>query len=463
MQEFSKIENAIKTRMAGQPAGIIEDFTEKAKLVHAGATGKADWANIGDLREDDQVKLADLTETDQALYSKLVLVKLNGGLGTSMGLSKAKSLIGIRKDKTFFDVILEQLQVIRERTGKKIPLLFMNSFNTQADTLNYPGIAKLNDDLPSDFLQNMVPRLDAGTLEPLEINGIEDTSHPDLWCPPGHGDIFLSLKETGLLDKLIEQGYEYAFLSNGDNLGAVVDGRIITMMARQSIDFAMEVTPKTKADIKGGVLYREKNGAQRIQLLETAQVPEGHMPDFEDINRFEFFSINNLWVRLPALKERLRQGPLSLSLIVNPKEVGGKKVLQLECAMGSGIGQFDKTKVIEVPRSRFAPVKKCDDLLVRRSDAYILDENKALVKNPQGRGAEPVVKLSDDYKKVADFERLVQEIPSILELEELVVEGPVLFDIPVTLKGKVKFIAQNGTAKISKLGKTSFENETLQL
>ncbi|MCB1146818.1 MAG: UTP--glucose-1-phosphate uridylyltransferase, partial [Leptospiraceae bacterium] len=265
------------------------------------------------------------------------------------------------------------------------------------------------------------------------------------------------------LEKLIEQVYEYAFLSNGDSLGAVVDGRIITMMARQSIVFAMEVTPKTKADIKGGVLYREKNGAQRIQLLETAQVPEGHMPDFEDINRFEFFSINNLWVRLPALKERLRQGPLSLSLIVNPKEVGGKKVLQLECAMGSGIGQFDKTKVIEVPRSRFAPVKKCDDLLVRRSDAYILDENKALVKNPQGRGVEPVVKLSDDYKKVADFERLVQEVPSILELEELVVEGPVLFDIPVTLKGKVKFIAQNGTAKISKLGKTSFENETLQL
>lgn len=467
MQDFSKIKESIKERMAGQPGGIVDDFTEKAKQVYEGATGKADWSKIGDLKPEDQVKLEDLKDTDESLFEKLVLIKLNGGLGTSMGLSKAKSLIEIRKGKTFFDVILEQLDILRKRTGKKIPLLFMNSFNTREDTLNYPGIGSLNEGLPSDFLQNMVPRLEQESLLPLTVDGIENTSHPDLLCPPGHGDIYLALNQTGILDKLIEQGYEYGFLSNGDNLGAVADGRIVTMMQKENIDFAMEVTPKTKADIKGGVLYREKGGSERIQLLETAQVPDGHMKDFEDTTRFKFFSINNLWVRLKALKDRMDQGPLSLSLIVNPKEVHGKKVLQLESAMGAGIGQFDRTKVIEVPRSRFAPVKKCDDLLVRRSDAYILDESKALVKNPKRSAGEPFVKLSDDYKKVADFERLMPEVPSILELEELVIEGPVHFDVPVTVKGKVKFTAKSEPAKLSevtaKTQKAVFENETVEV
>lgn len=449
--------------MAGQPAGIIEDFIAKARQVYQGATGKTEWSNISDLKEKDQVTLNDLNEKDDSLFEKLVIVKLNGGLGTSMGLSKAKSLIEIRKGKTFFDVILEQLQVLRDKTGKNIPLLFMNSFNTREDTLKYPGIASLNEGLPSDFLQNMVPRLEQANLEPLTVDSIQDTSHADLWCPPGHGDIFLALSQTGILDQLIEHGYEYGFLSNGDNLGAVADIRILTMMNNRSLDFAMEVTPKTKADIKGGVLYREKTGNQRIQLLETAQVPDGHMKDFEETNRFKHFSINNLWVNLKALKSRLEKGPLSLSLIVNPKEVHGKKVYQLESAMGSGIGQFDHTMVVEVPRSRFAPVKKCDDLLVRRSDAYILDEHKALVKNPKRAGGEPFVKLSEAYKKVSDFEKLMPEVPSILELEELIIEGAIQFDVPVTLKGKVKFVAVSGNATISQTGRTIFENETVEI
>lgn len=462
MKEFSDIEQSIRKRMSGQSEAIIEDFAGKVKQVYDGATGKADWSIIGDLKAEDKVELEGLEDVDELLFEKLVLIKLNGGLGTSMGLSKAKSLIEIRKGKTFFDVILEQLQILRDRTGKNIPLLFMNSFNTREDTLNYPGISSLNDGLPSNFLQNMVPRLDKTTLEPLTVEGIDDPQHPDLWCPPGHGDIYLSLNQTGILDELLEQGYEYGFLSNGDNLGAVADGRIITMMKKQSISFAMEVTPKTKADIKGGVLYRDKETG-RIQLLETAQVPEGHMKDFEDTGRFSYFSINNLWVNLVALKERLKEGPLSLSLIVNPKEVHDKKVLQLESAMGSGIGQFDSTKVVIVPRSRFAPVKKCDDLLVRRSDAYILDEYKALVKNPQRSGGEPYVKLSDDYKKVADFERLMPEVPSLLELEELVIEGPVLFDVPVSIKGKVKITAKSDRVKISDLDKTVLENEEIEI
>ncbi len=436
----------------------IQDFLEKVGKVYEGATGLVDWDTIGDLLPDDVVEMdaLPLPENTEAI-SKFAIIKLNGGLGTSMGLSQAKSLIRVRRDATFFDIILQQVHHLREKTGLQIPLLFMNSFNTREDTLNYPGIAGVNSalELGADFLQNQVPRLDAETLLP-----VGDGNHGSHWCPPGHGDIYNSLWISGILETLLSRGFTHAFISNGDNLGAVMHSGIAHHVISEGLDFAMEVTPKTRADIKGGVLYRSLTGQKRIELLETAQVPPDHKSDFEDISRFQDFSINNLWVSLESLRDRLQKGPLSLSLIVNQKSYEDQPVLQLESAMGAAVGQFDRTRMIRVPRKRFAPVKSCADLLVRRSDACELDENKALVLRAT---TEPVVQLDDNYKKIQDFETYFPEIPSLLSAHSLTVEGPWLFDAQIRIQGDVRLMNRTGAQKrISSLKRTGFKDESVK-
>ena len=469
--DFQAIEKAVRERMMSRDLApsVIDEFVRRVRLVHAGETGKTPWNEIGDLRDEDYAELEQLQQPadDAALRAKLgklVVVKLNGGLGTSMGLTKVKSLIPVKDGDNFLQIIRKQILRLRERSGTAIPLLFMNSFNTQADTLADPGIAELNKSigLPADFLQNMAPRLDRATLLP--IGDGSDDSH---WCPPGHGDIFLALQVTGILDQLIEKGYRVVFLSNGDNLGATVDPRLLDYFLSEDLEFMSEVTPKTAADLKGGVLFRRKgDGDQaRIELLETAQVPEEHLPDFQNIERFAHFNINNLWVNLEALRDRLSRGGLELALIVNPKKYGAQDILQLETAMGAAIGQFDRSRVMIVPRSRFAPVKSCADLFVRRSDAYILNEETlSLEKNPGRTLGEPIVRLSDDYKKLADFERLVPRPPSIKDCESLEVNGPVIFDTAVHLKGKVGLSTDNTAgAPVSSAGKTEFQDESIRL
>ena len=456
---WEEIQNSIQNRM--NEASVHEictnDFLDKTRKVYDGATGLVDWQSIGDLSTSDIVAMEDLQDSDNAIIAKFAIIKLNGGLGTSMGLSRAKSLIRIRRDATFFDIILKQLHHLREKTGIQIPLLFMNSFNTRNDTLEYPGIASVNasQELGADFLQNQVPRLDAETLLP-----IGDGSQSAHWCPPGHGDIYNSLQISGMLESLLSRGFSHAFISNGDNLGAVMHSGIAGFMVREGLDFSMEVTPKTRADIKGGVLYRSLTGSKRIELLETAQVPADHKSDFEDIDRFQDFSINNLWVNLEALRDRLKQGPLYLSLIVNQKKFEERPVLQLESAMGAAVGQFDRTRIVRVPRSRFAPVKSCADLLVRRSDACHLDDSQALVLRA---AVEPVVQLDDNYKGISDFEAHFPEIPSLYSANSFTVEGPWLFDAPVRIQGDVRLINRTGAQKkISGLKRESFKDESVK-
>ena len=468
--EFKEIQNAIKERMQSEKihSEVIEDYTKKVQKIFNGYSGKISWDNIGDLEDTDYAKLEELPEpTDlKSDIQQLVMIKLNGGLGTSMGLSKAKSLISVKENKNFIGIIKDQILDLRKEHSAPVPLLFMNSFNTSEDTLQEPGIRNLNSslssDFPADFLQNMVPRIKQDTLLPAWDG--KSSSH---WCPPGHGDIFLSLKIRGILDKLLAKGLKYAFISNGDNLGAIFDERILSYFIKENLDFISEVTPKTKADLKGGVLYRIINDDKSkgpIELLETAQVEDKHIPDFQDVKRFSYFNINNLWVNLESLRDRMSDGAFELSLIRNPKEVDGLKVLQLETAMGSAIGRFDNTRVLIVPRSRFAPVKTCADLLVRRSDIYILrDEDEALIKNPKREEGEPVVILDSNYKKIQEFESFFRHIPSMIDMTRFEVTGPVLFDQKIILKGEVKIINKSKEAhSISEIQKTTFENETVE-
>ena len=188
------------------------------------------------------------------------MLKLNGGLGTSMGMTRAKSLLEVKDGLTFLDIIVRQVLDLRRRSGARLPLVLMNSFATRDDSLaalaRYPELAS---DVPADFVQNKVPKLLADDLTPASW-----PAEPGLeWAPPGHGDLYTALVVSGMLDELLERGYRYAFVSNADNLGAVLEPRILAWMAREGHPFVMEVADRTEADRKGGHLARTARGRPR--------------------------------------------------------------------------------------------------------------------------------------------------------------------------------------------------------
>ncbi|TGK19982.1 UTP--glucose-1-phosphate uridylyltransferase [Leptospira fluminis] len=464
-------ERLVREKMTGEKLSdeFIADFLTKVDEVRNGETGMVDWSEVGDLDpEADEISLEKIesqARVDNSALNRLVVIKLNGGLGTSMGLSGPKSLIEIKEGMSFLEIIARQIGTIRKEYGIEVPLLFMDSFSTLEQSQRELKRIRFSQSFPSTFLQHKVPRLLKDSLQPLSVTGDKNEE----WCPPGHGDIWFTLQETGILDSLLEKGYKIAFVSNGDNLGATVHPSIVQFMLEENLDFCMEMTPKTLADKKGGAIFRRIVGGEKrnCQLLETAQVPAEHMQEFEGLGKFRSFSTNNLWIRLDALKERLHSGNFRLSLIVNPKKVEGKEVLQLETAMGSAIQNFPKARGIIVPRDRFAPVKKCEDYLVRRSDAYSLNSDFSITMSPERKKAglgEVVVQMDEIYyKRINDFNERMLSLPSLVHCTSLKVEGDVLFDVPLEIEGDVTISnSGKGQRRVSEFGKNRISNEVMR-
>jgi UTP--glucose-1-phosphate uridylyltransferase len=392
---------------------------------------------------EDLPRLEDLPEPSPAqardVLDRLAVVKLNGGLGTSMGLSGPKSLLQVKPGQSFLDVLATQVLALRERYGARLPLLLMNSPVTRGPSLQvlrrHAGLPA--GDLPLDFLQGREPKLRESDLMPVAW-----PADPDLeWCPPGHGDLYTALAASGTLDALLAAGLRWAFVSNSDNLGALGDVRLAAWIAEQGVPFAMEAVRGTAADRKGGHLARHDG---QIVLRETAQVPAGDA-SFSDVERWRYYNTNNLWIDLRALAELQAADPGApvLPLIVNrktvdPSDPGSTPVIQLETAMGAAIGSIEGAQAVEVPRTRFAPVKTTDDLLVVRSDAYELTADGRM--QPVFEGAGPVVTLDKDrYRLLPDFERRFPAgAPSLRRCRRLVVEGDVRFGADVVVEGDVR-------------------------
>ncbi|KDO57324.1 hypothetical protein CISIN_1g012172mg [Citrus sinensis] len=372
------------------------------------------------------------------LLDKLVVLKLNGGLGTTMGCTGPKSVIEVRNGLTFLDLIVIQIENLNAKYGCNVPLLLMNSFNTHDDTSKIiEKYSKSNVEIHT-FNQSQYPRLCADDFVPLPCKGKTDK---DGWYPPGHGDVFPSLMNSGKLDALISQGKEYVFAANSDNLGAIVDLKILNHLIQNKNEYCMEVTPKTLADVKGGTLISYEG---KVQLLEIAQVPDEHVNEFKSIEKFKIFNTNNLWVNLKAIKRLVEADALKMEIIPNPKEVDGIKVLQLETAAGAAIRFFDHAIGCNVHRSRFLPVKATSDLLLVQSDLYTLADGFVTRNEARKNPANPTIELGPEFKKVGNFLSRFKSIPSIIELDSLKVTGDVWFGANITLKGKVTIAAKSG-------------------
>lgn len=440
-----------RMRQAGVCAAAIAAFQHSYQELVAGQTGLISEAEIQPVAELPRLEESTRPNAaDPALVGQVAILKLNGGLGTSMGLEQAKSLLAVKNGLTFLDFIARQILHLRRQYRVPLHFLLMNSFSTSRQTLEYLArYPELGPAAKLELMQNQVPKVDARTLQPALW-----PENPLLeWCPPGHGDLYPSLLDSGLLEQLLAQGVKYLFVSNSDNLGANLDLGLLDYFARSGKSFLMEVAERTASDRKGGHLA-QKNG--RLLLRESAQCPKADEPAFQDIQRHRFFNTNNLWVRLESLKELLRRhgGFLPLPLIKNAKTVDPRQkesppVFQLETAMGAAIAIFDHAGAIVVPRARFAPVKTCADLLALRSDAYAVTEDWRITLCHTEDGPPPAVELDPVHYKLVDQldEKLAGGVPSLKACRELVIQGPVQLNSGNVFRGKVMVKNQSGEPK----------------
>ncbi|OFQ97731.1 UTP--glucose-1-phosphate uridylyltransferase [Alloscardovia sp. HMSC034E08] len=368
--------------------------------------------------------------TAKAALAKTAIIKLNGGLGTSMGLDGPKSLLPVRRHKArrmrFLDIILGQVVSMRTQHRVQLPLILMNSFRTSKDSLN---VVRHNhrfhqDNIPLEIMQHREPKIMARTGKPVSF-----PENPELeWCPPGHGDVYSTLWESGILDVLQENGIEYIFISNSDNLGARPSSIIAGYFAKSKTDFMVEVSRKTPADLKGGHFVIDKETG-RLTLREMSQVHPDNKAAAMDENIHPYFNTNNIWIRISALKKVLEKydGVLPLPVIrnnktVDPTDSSSARVVQLETAMGAAISLFENSTCIEVNRSRFLPVKTTEDLFILRSDRFHLTDSFEM---EDGNYIFPEISLDPRYyKNIDDFnDRFPYGVPSLAAAASFEVEG----------------------------------------
>ncbi len=370
--------------------------------------------------------------------NQLLVIKLNGGRSTTMGGSVPKGILEAKDGLSYLEIVMHQMAALNKEYGLDTPLMLMNSFFTHGPTMEI--VKKL--DIPvTTLMQSQVPRLLQDSFAPLETNTDED------WVPPGHGDLYDSLKRSGQLELFLEKGYRWAFISNLDNLAACLEPWILGLMLEEQVDFILEVTERTISDRKGGTPVFQ-NG--RLQLLEIAQVGPEERSTFQDIHRFPFFNTNNIWINLQSLQDVLSKRSLDLPIIQNQKIVAGRNVVQIETAMGAALGCFNNAKALRVGRERFFPTKKVSDLLVLRSDACRLDSLYRLQRNPLRPDSLtflPTVFFAEDFLDSPLVMKSRFENPASLSLaraDSLDVYGPVFFESDVIIEGKVEVRGRQG-------------------
>jgi UTP--glucose-1-phosphate uridylyltransferase len=357
--------------------------------------------------------------------ANIAIVKLNGGLGTSMGCTSPKSLIPCQPNgNTFLDTIIKQTQHMP--WIKKTILL--NSFNTHTQTR-----AHLKKQHPNTIVEHVIqhafPKIDKNTNKPLP------TTSPNNLNPPGHGSVYFDLYHSGILHQCEKENIHTLFISNADNLAATCDPHIATHMQKNNIPFLIELTPKTKNDTKGGTIINYKN---QLTLWEIAQVTPEQQTQF---TQQPVFNTNNIWVHIPTLIKTIESNKLTLDLIQNQKTQDNKPVIQLEYAMGSAIQSFPNAQALMVPRSRFFPIKKMNDLFLLLSDYCTFKPNGHLHWNTS---QEIYIDCQDPLNNVDTFLQQITIIPSIKHLDHLEISGNLHINSPIQLSGTIKLhVPQN--------------------
>jgi UDP-N-acetylglucosamine pyrophosphorylase len=150
----------------GIAPSAISAFESTFSSLLAGNTGMIPEDTISPV--PDLIRAENLNNTpNAALLAETVVLKLNGGLGTGMGLDKAKSLLPVKGEDTFLDLTAKQVIQMRKDYGLKVKFMLMNSFSTSEDTLaffneKYPSLAA---EEGLEMMQNKIPKIRSDNLE----------------------------------------------------------------------------------------------------------------------------------------------------------------------------------------------------------------------------------------------------------------------------------------------------------
>ena len=456
----------VKMRRHGASEMQIRAFASAHMRVLDGERGLIREASIEPPQHMQRLEqLSAKYNPDPSLLHHTVVLKLNGGLGTSMGMERAKSLMVVHQDKTFLDIMAEQILHFRRAHKCDLRFMMLNSFNTSEDTMHYLQVrypALFPSDVDStryfrehmEVMQSTAPKILVSNHEPAFCP--ENERHE--WYPPGHGELWNALAGTGQLDRLLHDGVYYMFVSNGDNLGATMDLSILTMLAKEKLDFVLECADRTQMDVKGSHVAQYKESG-RLLVRDIAQTAQEEHVHFFDIKQHSVFNTNSLWVDLRSVKRVMQanNGIMPLPVVrngkhLNPTDPETPKVLQLESSVASAIEVFERTAAIVVPRTRFSPVKMCSDLLALRSDAYYITPDKSLSLNPQRNGRPPQVSLDDaHYREVDKMEQMLggsaNIVPSLVRCNRLSVDGRVCFGPGVVIVGDCEIVNKAAARK----------------
>ena len=433
---------------------VIDTFVYYYEKVVAGEKGFIYDRNIRPVNSDEIEDARDASEYADAgekALKHVVMIILNGGLGTTMGLTKAKSLIKAKNDKSFLEIILKQAEKFN------VNLCLMNSFSTHQDTIFALSMIKPSR-FPRLFLQHKFPKILRHELVPADWprnRGLE-------WNPPGHGDVYTALLTSGTLQQLLDEGIRYAFIANSDNLVATIDKSLLGFFSEKGFPFMMEVSERMPIDFKGGHMARHKNG--HLILREAAQCPKREIERCRDVSRYKYFNTNNIWLDLRFLKNLIdKHGTIKLPMILNPKNLDPRDefsppVYQIETAMGSAMSIIEGATAIRVSRSRFFPVKTCNELLAVRSDCFLFSDDKQLIVNPERGQEDNCFNINIDldpryYRKIDMFnKRFANGIPSLIDCNSLKIIGDVFFEANVKIKGNVVINNRSGSQAVIKEG-----------
>jgi len=432
---------------------VKKEFVRLFTLYYQGDSGKIPWNTIQPLERKEVIPFSSIKRLYHKegipLLSKTVILKLNGGLGTTMGCYGPKSAIALVKKKTFLDFIITQLSHLNKKYRVSVPLILLNSFKTSRETRKRLE----GKSVYTELLQNQFPKIDAQSKRPFEYLNDSDME----WNPPGHGDLFLTLQISNALNQWIKEGKEYLFISNSDNLGALLEPSLLGYMKEKKKDFIMEAAEKTAMDKKGGTIIKRQG---QWELLERIQVEQERLAEFEDIHKFPLFNTNTLWITLKALKRKLEETSFTLPLIVNPKQVGAHGVVQLETAMGAAIRWFESAQVVLVPRERFLPVETTADLMLLQSD-FIQKHRDGRFTFHRSQTELPSLSLSRHFRDMEQYIQRVEEVPSLKNVQSLTLEGDITVGPKVVFKGTVSISVAEG--KRLRLENQVFQNTSVKI
>ncbi|XP_054815270.1 UTP--glucose-1-phosphate uridylyltransferase-like isoform X2 [Prosopis cineraria] len=411
-KKLSSTEDEFSSQQARE-AKRIKEKKRKIKFTK-GELAVVPYADITLVSED--------IEETKKLLDKLVVVKLNAGLGTKMmGLDIPKSTVNVSDGLTFLDLIINQIETLNSKYECGVPLVLLNTSDIHDNTL------KILEKYSTSSINIQAFKQDQGS----EVILSGDHLGKGEVCPFENGGAFLSLAESGTLDLLLTQGKEYILVINSDNVATVIDPSILNYLLNNKIDCCIEVTQGHSSDFHSQL--------RNFKLQEIARNPDKQMKD-----QFKLIDTTNMWVNLRAIKRLVDTDKLKYNNQSVSKENDIDQSLLQKTAAGSTIQFFERAIGVSVPESRYLPLNTTTDLLLIQSDLYTSKEG-VLTRNPnRADPIDPEIHLGPEFEKVGDFQSRFKSIPSIVGLDSLTVTGDVWFGDNITLKGVVTIAAKPG-------------------